>query len=234
MILFKRFSLILSLGFLVAGLAATFLLPKLSRSVAHHENLLDSLPSYFEGWEVRDIPIAESEEMKKAVNELLNFEKAIFREYKKGGRVLQVYAAYWSPRKFHPRLIADHTPDVCWVSNGWRMSKPNYAYQVPSNNLTLQHAQYRLFEANGAFLNVIYWHVVDGRLSGYAEGVNTRSNKFTDDVISSIKNGSGEQFFIRLSSPQSWDEWRGDPLYEEIIRVFSPVLKLENVSEAEH
>lgn len=225
-----KFSLIACFLILLGSFAAMVLLPIFTKGEQQHSGLLDALPKVVDGWNIKDMPIANSGEMKKAVDELLNYEKAVFREYEKGGRVLQLYAAYWPPKRFHPRMIADHTPDVCWVSNGWQMSKADYVYQVPSDGLALQHAQYRLFEAHGSFLNVIYWHVVDGRLSGYAEGINTRSNKFTEDILASIKSGSGEQFFIRLSSPQPWTDWRGDPLYEEILRVFSPVLKLEDQS----
>lgn len=221
----SKFSLIVCFIILIGAVAILLVLPIVNRPAKLNDKLLEAIPRVVPGWEVRDIPIAESEEMKKAVNELLNYETAVFREYKRESRVLQLYAAYWPPKKFHPRLIAIHTPDVCWVGNGWLMSRPDYGYKVPTVGPSLHHAQYRLFEAHGAHLNVIYWHVIDGHLSGYAEGVYSRSNNFFEDLISSLKNGAGEQFFIRLSSPQPWSEWSGDELYESILKVLSPVLQ---------
>lgn len=189
-----------------------------------HADLLDKLPVVYPGWKVAELKIAETERMQKAVDEQLNFDQALYREYSSGGKTLSVYAAYWRPYKFNPRLISIHTPDVCWVVNGWKMKDPDYAYSIAMGAGPAWPAQRRVFEAGGLDVNVVYWHIQDGRLSGFAEGPNSASQSFFRNLWKDLVNGTGEQFFIRISSPQPWSEWAGDPLFMDILNTFSPVL----------
>lgn len=73
------------------------------------------------GWKVDFQPIADTPEMKAKVDELLNYDDAVFTVYTKGSERLSVYIAYWAPGKMSHRLVAGHTPDVCWVGAGWRI-----------------------------------------------------------------------------------------------------------------
>jgi hypothetical protein len=72
------------------------------------------------GWAVAYYPVAETAEMQNATAELLNYDNAIYAIYTRGEMRVSVYAAYWLPGKMSSRLIAGHTPDVCWVGRGWR------------------------------------------------------------------------------------------------------------------
>jgi hypothetical protein len=226
---FSKISSLAAVSAVLLAAAAYNVISALSVSaVAQHAELISSLPRSFPGYQVEERKIAETESIQRKVDEQLNFSEAVFREYRSGSRVLQVYAARWAPKKMHPRLISGHVPDICWRSAGWTMRNPDYVYQVPVAEMDLPHAQYRLFESNGTKMHVLYWHVVDGRLSGYAEGINSRSRRFLQNLVDGIAEGSGEQFFIRLSSPQPWTEWRGDPLFERVIRTFAPVLTKPN------
>ena len=204
------------------------------QSHVQYDRLLARLPSSSAGWVVKDMPIAASEEMKKAVDEMLNYDQAVFREYHQGDKVLSLYAAYWRPHKFNPRLIAIHVPDVCWGGNGWQMSNPDYAYPVMlSGNRKAWPAQYRLFTKEDTSQHVLYWHVVEGRLSGFAEGPDSLTyQSILARFWQGIKGeGMGEQFFIRLSSPQSWDEWKDEPLFKQILETFTPVLEAQGKPE---
>jgi len=191
---------------------------------ARHSDLVGRLPVKPAGWKVTDRPIAQTPEMQKAVDEMLNYSAALFREYERPGKSLSVYVAYWEPRKFHPRLIAIHTPDVCWVGNGSKMLQADYDYAVKIDGVQALPAQYRLFASGGTNIHVLYWHVVSGRLSGYASGPSSASNSFLDNFIKDMREGAGEQFFIRISSPQPWSEWADDSLLKDVLKVFSPVL----------
>jgi hypothetical protein len=86
--------------------------------------VIDLVPKQEElppGWTVEYKPIADTPEMKKAVAELLNYDDAVYAVYSNGTRHLSVYIAYWTPGKMAQRLVAGHTPDVCWVGAGWRI-----------------------------------------------------------------------------------------------------------------
>lgn len=59
--------------------------------------------------------------MRKAVGELLNYSQGLHWDYLgPNGQRLSVYLAYWSADKMSSRLVAGHTPDVCWVAGGWK------------------------------------------------------------------------------------------------------------------
>jgi len=73
------------------------------------------------GWTVEYKPIADTPEMKAKVDELLNYDDAVYAVYSKGLQRISVYIAYWTPGKMSQRLVAAHTPDVCWVGAGWRI-----------------------------------------------------------------------------------------------------------------
>lgn len=219
-----RIVIVVGVLILLLGVGISVLSKLRERGGARNEKLLSLLPTAVAGWDVTDMPIASSVEMQKAVNELLNYDQAVFREYRRGNSAFTVYAAYWKPRRFHPRLISIHTPDICWAGNGWTVLKADYNYNLNLAKGPAWHAQSRVFQASGQLMNVLYWHILDGRLSGYAEGPNSSSRSIFDTFGDDIRHGSGEQFFIRLSSPQPWSEWHGDPLFNQIINTFSPVL----------
>ncbi len=223
---FKRFFNFWVLFFVFfVGLGLVGGMKFLRKTQVRHSDLISKLPVAPAGWEVRDMPIATSGEMKRAVAEMLNYDDAVYREYRKGGRVLTVYAAYWRPYRFHPRLISIHTPDVCWVGNGWKIKSANYNYPVRISGGDAWHAQERVFEILGKNMNVLYWHILDGKLSGYAEGINSESGSFLKSVLYDLRHGSGEQFFIRFSSEQPWEVWMNDPLFNDLLDVFAPVLR---------
>ena len=206
-------------------------------SKAAYAGLLDTLPVAQAPWTQHDMEVANTELMKKSVGELLNYDKTIFREYRNGDKVLQLYVAYWRPHKFDPRLIAIHVPDVCWVGNGWHMSNPDYDYPVMlQGNQKAWPAQYRFFTMEDNSQHVLYWHVVDGQLSGYAQGpsgspIGSSFARLWDGISG---KGSGEQFFIRLSSPQPWDEWKDEPLFKAIVGAFAPVLEARGGVRSTH
>lgn len=224
----KNILLLVGLALLLSGVFIVWYSSVKRNRIALHSNLLSVLPRVVAGWEIKDMPIASSAEMQKAVNEMLNYDEAVFREYRKGTRSLTVYSAYWSPYRFHPRLISIHTPDVCWVGNGFLLKDADYNYTVklPQGG-DVWHAQQRVFEAGGQDMHVLYWHVLGGRLSGYAEGPNSASRSIFDTFWSDLRHGAGEQFFIRISSQQPWSEWVGDPLFNQILKTFEPVLKVK-------
>jgi len=186
--------------------------------------LIKQLPKAPTGWLSTDQPIASTPEMQKAVNEMLNYDEAVFRTYSSNGISFSVYAAYWSPGRFHPRLISIHTPDVCWVGNGMTQVKADYNYQLKIDSQTLWHGQYREFTANGIQTNVVYWHILNGKPSGYAEGPNSLSQDFFATMWRDMHEGIGEQYFIRISSDSSIEKCIKEPVFTQILQHFGPIL----------
>lgn len=221
----KRFFPVLFAAVVLAVACVVMARSFLSESAAaKHGHLIDALPQASGAWTQTEMDIASTEEMKQAVDELLNYDQAVFREYRNGARSFSLYVAHWEPRKFHPRLISIHTPDVCWVGNGWKMEAAEYAYPVALNGGEAWPAQYREFTVNGKRTYVLYWHLMNGKLSGYASGPASANLSFLNRLWEDVREGTGEQFFIRVSSEQPWDVWKDDPFFKQLLSTFSPVL----------
>lgn len=173
-------------------------------------------------WRVQVLPVAESPEMQRAVGEMLNFDQAAYAQYINGPVEVSLYAAYWSPGKMSHRLIAVHTPDVCWLGAGWeRMEgyqtrldllvgqwRNTRAAQRPELKMTepldLQPVdrflwEYRKFRLAERTEYVVFLHLVGGRALGYGvEGVPPWHSVIGDLLERGLRQRE-EQFFVRIS-----------------------------------
>ena len=178
-----------------------------------NQPLASIVPDQIPGWTVKDQPIADTEEMKKAVGELLNYDDAVYRTYTQGQTTISVYVAYWKAGKMSPRLIAGHTPDVCWVGNGWKCTARDFAYPVsyeqtaPSSKLPAQSSSIQLklaqagtYEISGNVQHVLFWHLHHGELVSYNTGKQPPWYAPLTDLWRGGFNQRGEQFFIRIAS----------------------------------
>ncbi len=208
-----KWATILALIVLIAGITLQF------RSCAHEPGttpppIAETIVSQAGHWIAEDLPIAETEEMKRAVGELLNFDDAVFRSYRKGGWQFDVYAAYWRPGKMSERLVAGHSPDVCWVAAGW---KPLPREAPADQNWAASGAQYRIFGDNaGRPRHVVFWHVSGGESVDYGGGVPPWWTIFSDLKKHGF-NQRRSQYFVRVSSNVAWDELATDAGFLDVM-----------------
>lgn len=180
-----------------------------------HGKLAALLPPAPAGWTMTKREIADTPEMKQAVGELLNYDDGVFVDYSNGKERLSVYMAYWTPGKMSPRLVASHTPDVCWVGGGWKKeSSETVTNLVTESGNGLPPAEGRLFTAQGQPEYVLFWHMVGGEAKSYATGYAPPWYATITDVFGKGINQREEQFFIRISS--------GDPLNKPVL---APILQ---------
>lgn len=172
-----------------------------------HGKLANLLPPAPPGWTRTEQPIADTPEMRQKVDELLNFDDGVFYIYSDGATRLSVYVAYWQPGKMSARSVAFHTPDVCWVASGWKCTERSEVtpeLQTPSS--VFPAAEARTFVANSTTEYVWFWHLVDGVPQSYRTGGKPPWYAMFTDIAKRGLNLRSEQFFIRLSSPQSLDD----------------------------
>ncbi|TAG32844.1 MAG: exosortase-associated EpsI family protein [Verrucomicrobia bacterium] len=187
-------------------------------------SLKDLLPAAPAGWTKKIKPIADTPEMKEAVGELLNFDDGIFVDYtNSAGSRLSLYIAYWTPGKMSHRLVAGHTPDVCWVGGGWKKveSGPTPSLQQfmaagPSAN-PIPTGEARVFTANGNPEYVWFWHMVGGQSKSYANQATPPWHAPLTDILSKGLAQRQEQFFIRLSSDQPLQHFYSDPVFAALL-----------------
>jgi hypothetical protein len=179
-------------------------------------------------WVVEDRLVADTPEMKKAVGELLNFDESLLRTYRKGAKQFDVYVAYWRPGKMSERLVAGHTPDVCWVAGGWTMM----SRQAPSADVVTSAefspaGQYRLFNDPGSVRRwVVFWHRAGGKLINYhsESGVPPWWTVFNDLITQGFKPRTS-QYFVRVSSDTPWEDLAKEPEFREVMRSLHVLLQ---------
>lgn len=170
------------------------------------------LPKEIPGWVIEDRPVADSPEMLKTVEKVLSYDSAIFRIYRKQNLEISIYAAYWLPSKVPINQVDAHTPDVCWVVNGWKMEKRPPLEDIRTKYGVLSIPNVRNFNVSGHTLSVLYWHAVGSKIrinnsiSEAELGVVQRARKRMAQFYNIIIEPPGEQFFIRISSNQNITE----------------------------
>ncbi len=183
--------------------------------MADGKSLAKALPADLAGSTVHDEPIAATEEMKKAVGELLNFNDGIYRIYQLPDARVSVYAAWWEQGRMSPRLVAGHTPDVCWPGSGWvRDQTAEKKLGALSSELTatgFAEGEARVFEANGSAEYVVFWHRVGDRILSYHNGYSPPWWAALDEMWRDGLNLRKEQLFVRVSSDVPLESIWGRP-----------------------
>ncbi len=183
--------------------------------------LAQLLPAKAGGWEVittRDLYMFA---------DVLHTPHLYERTYLKGAGAatvqLTVYVAYWPAGQASVSLVAAHTPDACWPGAGWNPA-PTIDRQVvltlPGRRLS--EAEHRLF-ANAANFrqHVWFWHVYDGRVISYRDPYSVPA--LLQIALQYGFRREGDQFFVRFSSNQPWDQLAAEPLLRELADNFSRI-----------
>lgn len=168
-----------------------------------------SIPTKLPGWTCDELPLAETEELKNAVADILKFDEFRSLIYRNGGRTVTLYAAYWSDGKVPPRAVGVHTPDTCWVQNGWSRHARTSGVPVPH----CRPAEFGTYSLRGNRLNVYFWHLVGGRSYAYEqEGLHSLTAPLKDLATFGLQQRR-EQLFVRLAANVPFEQLRDDPGY---------------------
>ncbi|TVP77429.1 MAG: exosortase-associated EpsI family protein [Puniceicoccaceae bacterium] len=181
------------------------------------EPLAQIVPRTLEGWSIRDLDMAESPESSARISDFLNFDDALFRVFERGDTFVGLYVAYWTPGKASYRWAGAHTPDTCWVLNGWTCVEREYSIPFYNQETPFQPAEFGVYTRDGSAQNVYFWHLVGGEAFGYEQ--QGRPNIFAAliDIQKHGLNLREEQFFIRLSSNKSLEELKKTGGFHEIL-----------------
>ena len=168
--------------------------------------LTDIVPEELNGWKIIDQDMAESPESSERISDFLNFDDALFRIFKKGDTFVGLYIAYWLPGKASYRWAGAHTPDTCWVQNGWTRLDRKYCIPFQNEETPFQPAEFGIYEKDGTTQNVYFWHLVGGEAFGYEQEGGHNIFAALLDIKKYGLNLRNEQFFIRLSSNKKIEE----------------------------
>jgi len=168
--------------------------------------LSDIVPEELNGWKIIDQNMAESPESSERISDFLNFDDALFRVFKKDDTFVGLYIAYWLPGKASYRWAGAHTPDTCWVQNGWTRLDRKYCIPFQNEETPFQPAEFGIYEKDGSTQNVYFWHLVGGEAFGYEQEGGHNIFAALLDIKKYGLNLRNEQFFIRLSSNKKIEE----------------------------
>lgn len=199
-------TLTLSLGFFVffsiLGLKLYFLfVPPPAVTLA--SPLAEIIPQEIEGWTSENFDLATSAESSDRIASFLNLDDSLYRIFQKGSTRVGVYVAYWTPGKVSYRWAGAHTPDTCWVVNGWTCTERKYAIPFSVKDQQFKKAEFGIYEKDNTVENVYFWHLVGGQPFSYAQKEVPNIFGSLIDIRKYGLNLRQEQFFIRLSSNQS-------------------------------
>ncbi|MFT4901630.1 MAG: hypothetical protein ACI81V_000904 [Lentimonas sp.] len=179
--------------------------------------LAEIVPHELAGWTIEDMDMADSPESSARISEFLNFDDALFRVFKKGDTFIGLYIAYWKPGKASYRWAGAHTPDTCWVVNGWTCDEREYRVPFKNKEHPFEPAEYGIYSKGGSSQNVYFWHLVGGFAQNY---VQTKVPNIFSAWIDIKDHGLSlrkEQFFVRLSSNRSLKALKSEKEFHEIL-----------------
>lgn len=188
------------------------------------------VPPNLTGWTGREVPIAETEELRRAVTEVLQFDQYLSRSYTKGSAVISIYIAYWEPEKVPPRSVGVHTPDTCWIQNGWTCSLRTHRVPLSGPRHELKPAEAGTYQISHVTQHVVFWHLVGGQTYAYEQSGLHDIWAPLRDLQAFGLNQKQEQFFIRLSASDPWERIWTDPGVRELIGSLEPLLAREPAS----
>ena len=99
-----------------------------------------------------------------------------------------------------PRLVASHTPDVCWVGNGRVCQSAGIADLEVANGQRLRVKTRVFADPVGAPQHVVFCHVVGGLPRDYSKFGEPPWYAFLSELRRGGLNLREEQLFFRISS----------------------------------
>ncbi len=198
-----------------------------------HAKLGEVVPATLDGWEVRDVPLAQTEGMMEQVNKILMFDDAVQRVYRKPGLEVIVYAAYWKPGKVTISDAGTHNPDSCWVLNGWKRSERQHGVATESGGRALLPCEAGAYAPRNPTSFVEFWQLVNGEVNddedqktGWRTGFEGRFERLPLALRDMRKYGINmkrEQLFLRISANRPFAIFRTDPDYARLMRSLEPL-----------
>lgn len=184
------------------------------------KHLAAALPDALLGVKSRALELGNTENVRTAVERTLRYDDVLYREYRVGEATVTLYAAYWGPARMPTQLVASHTPDRCWVENGWACEQSRHDVTAGITGEAFLPAEWRLFKAPaGPKLHVVFWHLVGDKVYDYGDRLNRVPSawRWWRDAASQIFKAPPEQYFIRVTSDIPFEKLQAEPGWHELL-----------------
>jgi hypothetical protein len=239
----RRKTAVLALGIAIVALAVAVVLAIVPLFLSNARQritlpLAQLVPAEVSGWTVRTLDVADSEELRNRVEQILQYDDVVFRSYRRGTVEVQVYATYWRPGSVPYGQAGVHTPDTCWVVAGWSLQGKAHGQTIRCGDGSLKPVESRRFTSKGQTLNVWFWHLVGDHVHTYEQygwrsglaGVRERLPNLFRDLRRYGFNLAQEQLFVRISSNADFDSILHDPAFAVLVNRLRPLGIFEDAS----
>ena len=170
------------------------------------------------GWSSEALALADTTEGEARVLSILRVDQWSFRRYRKGSAVVDIYGAYWEPGVMSHRVLAGHTPDVCWPEAGWgRVSGGQISVQLGTREIILQKRQ---FELNRKVIGVCFVHLLPDGVVDYGGIEGPPWYAFIQDLFRLGVHQRSEQLFLRISGEMQPEELASMDLFRNLLEEF--------------
>lgn len=205
--------------------------------VKPEKHLEAAMPMNFGGLRGKDIPLGETDEVMRATEKILAVNEFLNREYTlPDGRKFTVYISYWAPKKEPVRVASTHTPDRCWVRNGWKNddSKKKQHEVLNVGGRDLMPAYYREYTIGNMGKTyrryVWFWFVVGGVRYDYKASDNYAPSPilYVKNMIEDALQGSPEMYFVRIDSDVPLAELFKEEEFKGALKKLGELILFEN------
>ena len=189
-----------------------------------------------------DKPLGETEEVVKAAESILLVSDFLNREYTlSNGEKVSVYISYWMKAKETLERATTHTPDRCWVRNGWQCNPKtrNTADVIDVDGKQLKPAIYGEYTIAGNGQKhtryVWYWFLADGEVYQF-EGKNYIPNPFTwlKNALTATVEETPEMYFIRIDSDKPLEHLRNNKEFKQILSHLGDMILFNNSKDTDN
>ncbi len=202
--------------------------------------LKTQIPDKFMGATSIEKELGATEEVVRATEKILNVSDYLNREYTlSSGKKLTLYISYWEPAKDPIEQASTHTPDRCWVNNGWtcneKTRKLSEDISIEGLEKKLKPARYGeyTFKKGDTFSKpytryVWYWFLVDGKVYEF-----TRKNYapspflWLKNTLTYMNQKAPEMYFVRIDTDFPIDELRKDAEFQQLLKYLGDMILFE-------
>lgn len=188
----------------------------------------------YQNWKIQELSLAETEDMRSLVKERLNYSSYVYRKYSNSELSFSVYIVHWEKGMMPIRLVAAHTPDSCWPTNGWHCVDMRFGEPISINNKLLYPVEWRKFKSpSGESLNVWFWHIANNQPYRAGNGSHryTLLRKRLRDLWQELVIGDPEQYFVRITSADGFDRLSQESVFSSLLNNLGELVLYKNESK---
>lgn len=182
----------------------------------HGRSLADFFPAKVDGWKVEDLPLGATERERAEAAEVLRLDDMVYRRFTRGPAQFTLFVSYWRRHSMPVRLVAQHTPDICWPAQGWSCTRSNRQFRLSFAGGLSRAGDYReLVALDSRRIATVFWHLADGEV--VRDGLEGSTLDWWKRARDRAQEGSPTQYFIRLVTNRNFEELAQEDAWRAVI-----------------